>query len=198
MKINKRGLDAELGKQLAPILRTRVNRKLIAAAREVEQILLKEFEDHQVTRELRQKKNGSNISGTLGGYGNLFTYIGFNDSDDPIEIIRSLLANSIQVTMLPAKSKKMIQEAIVSLPSKAEIEKATPLPWASGRSWVKGIEEGISGLGNYLSTQSRASGRSGGGIQTEKNIRGRRFISVNYLSEILNNLRKNISRALRK
>ena len=198
MKINKRGLDVEMGKQLAPLLQKRVNLRLVRAAREVEKILLKEFEEHPVTKELQAGANSQNTSGTLGGYGNLFTYIGFNDADDPIEIIRSILSNSINVSILPPDGKKMIQRAIISLPSKQEIELSTPLPWASGRSWVKGIEEGISNFGRYLSIQSRSAGRSGGGVQSEKNISGRGFRSVSYLSEILTNLQNNIRQAIRR
>ena len=79
MRMNKRGVEAEVGKQLAPILQRRVNVKLIRAAREVEKILMKEFEEHTVTKEIEEGAGASNISSTLGGYGNLFTYIGFSD-----------------------------------------------------------------------------------------------------------------------
>jgi hypothetical protein len=198
MRMNKRGVEAEVGKQFAPILRRRVNVKLIRAAREVEKILMKEFEEHTVTKEIEEGAGASNISSTLGGYGNLFTYIGFSDSDNPIEIIRSLLTNSVNVQMLAPNSRKMIQDAVISFPSKEEIESMTPLPWASGRSWAKGIEEGISGLGEYLNKQSIRSGRSGGGVQAEDNIRGKSFRSVEYLSGILSRLQKNIQEAVRR
>jgi|TARA_B100001094_G_C18190096_1_gene806563 hypothetical protein len=198
MKINKKGLDAELGVQFAPILRRRVQAKLIRAAREVESILMKEFDAHPVTREIKEGAGASNISGTLGGYGNLFTYIGFSDSDNPIEIVRALLSNSLNVKMLPPRGKQMIQEAIISLPTKAEIEASTPLPWAAGRSWAKGIEEGISGLGQYLNKQSGDHGRSGGGVQSDEKIRSSGFRSVDYLSGILGNLSKNIQTSFKK
>lgn len=198
MKINKKGLNIEVGRQLAPILQRRVSSSLLRAAREVERILIKQFESHPVTKEISGGSSSSNVSGTLGGYGNLFTYIGFDDSDDPIEIIRNILTNSIKVTMLPPKGKQMVQEAIISLPSKAEIEAASPLPWASGRSWTKGIEDGIANFGKYLNKQSRNVGRSGGGVQIKENISGRSFRSVSYLSEILNDLQRNIRQAVRR
>ena len=130
--------------------------------------------------------------------GNLFSYIGFNDSDNPIEIVRAILKNSLNVRMLPAKGKKMIQEAVISLPTKEEIESVTPMPWASGRSWAKGIEQGISGFGRYLREESKDVGRSGGGVQASKNIRGGAFRNTTYLSGILNNLQKNIQIAIKK
>ena len=198
MKINKKGLDAELGVQFAPILRRRVQTKLVRAAREVESILMKEFDAHPVTKEIKGGSGASNISGTLGGYGNLFTYIGFNDSDNPIEILRALLSNSINVKILPPKSKQMIQEAIISLPTKAEIEASTPLPWAAGRSWSKGIEEGISGLGQYLNKQSGDHGRSSGGVQSDGKIRSSGFSGVDYLSGILKSLLINVRTSIKK
>ena len=109
MKIRMSGLRAEVGRQFAPILKRHVQAKLLRAAREVEGILIAEFNAHPVTKEIEGGEGSANISGTLGGYGNLFTYIGFNDSDHPIEILRALLKNSLQVRILPANSKKMIQ-----------------------------------------------------------------------------------------
>ena len=71
------------------------------------------------------------------------------------------------------------------------------MPWASGRSWAKGIEQGISGFGKYLRKES-SSGRSGGGVQADTGVRSGGFKNTTYLSGILNNLTKNIKSALRK
>ena len=68
--------------------------------------------------------------------------------------------------------------------SEKELFSATPLPWATGRSWLQGIETGMSGLGRYLSEESEAS-RSGGGIQSQGIIRSGRFRNAKYISEIL-------------
>ena len=42
-----------------------------------QQNLLKNFEKHPVTVEIQGGPTATNVSGTLGGIGNLFTYIGF-------------------------------------------------------------------------------------------------------------------------
>jgi hypothetical protein len=65
------------------------------------------------------------------------------------------------------------------------------MPWAPGRSWAKGIETGISGLGFYLRVQ-RDSSRSGLGVQTPKKIRkaGTKFRNTKYISEILKKYKK--------
>ena len=80
MKINKKGLNIEVGRQLAPILQRRVSSSLLRAAREVERILIKQFESHPVTKEISGGSSSSNVSGTLGGYGNLFSFIGFHNN----------------------------------------------------------------------------------------------------------------------
>jgi hypothetical protein len=79
-------------------------------------------------------------------------------------------------------------------PSKEELFAATPLPWASGRSWLKGIESGISGLGRYLKTENLDSSRSGGGIQSKSKFQSGRFTNTKYISEILNNFIEKINK----
>ena len=69
----------------------------------------------------------------------------------------------------------------IEVPTLQEAFAITPMPWASGRSWARGIEVGISGLGQYLAIEA-ASSRSGEGIQTKNAIRGARFTRTSYLS----------------
>ena len=40
-------------------------------------VAMKEFDRHPITRELQQGPSSTNLSGTLGGTGNLFSFIGF-------------------------------------------------------------------------------------------------------------------------
>ena len=65
------------------------------------------------------------------------------------------------------------------------------MPWAPGRSWAKGIETGISGLGYYLKV-SRDSSRSGLGIQSPRKLRrkGTRFKNTSYISALIKKYRK--------
>ena len=75
----------------------------------------------------------------------------------------------------------------VEIPNKDDIYSATPLPWASGRSWVKAIEQGMSGMGNYIQLESSVS-RSGEGFQA-KNSSGGVFRNTSYISSIINNFK---------
>jgi len=152
-----------------------------------QQNLLKSFEKHPVTAEIAGGASSSNLSGTLGGIGNLFTYIGFSSGDKPLAILRILL-EKYEIRYHHAKARTTIN---ITVPTTAELFKATPMPWATGRSWAKGIETGISGLGRYL-YQDSARSRSGGAVQVKGRLRAGKFSNTSYLSSLLNNYYKEI------
>jgi len=152
-----------------------------------QQNLLKSFEKHPVTSEIRGGASSSNLSGTLGGIGNLFTYIGFSSGDKPLTILRVLL-EQYEIRYHHAKGRTTIN---ITVPTTAELFKATPMPWATGRSWAKGIETGISGLCRYL-YQDSARSRSGGALQVKGRLRAGKFSNTSYLSSLLNNYYKEI------
>jgi len=148
--------------------------------------MIKEFLSHPVTIEILSGPGGSNISGTLAGKSNLFAFIGFNISEQPIDSILQILENiSYSDNGESSKGRKFN----VSFPTSQDIFNVTPMPWASGRSWAKGIESGISGLG-YLLNKSTSSSRSGVAIQADKKVRTARFKRVPYISSLLKKYKK--------
>jgi hypothetical protein len=153
---------------------------------ETKKEMIKEFLSHPVTIEILSGPGGSNISGTLAGKSNLFAFIGFNTSEQPIDPILQILENiSYSDNGESTKGRKFN----VSFPTSQDIFNATPMPWASGRSWSKGIESGISGLG-YLLNKSTSSSRSGVAIQADKKVRTARFKRVPYISSLLKKYKK--------
>ena len=124
------------------------------------------------------------------GEGSLFGFIGFHENDEPVDVVRSMLKSSDLVFV---RIKGAVIDFKVVYPSKEELFDATPLPWATGRSWLKGIESGLSGLGKYLNIESEAS-RSGGGIQADNSVKSGRFKNTAYISKILNNFIKKIEK----
>ena len=62
--------------------------------------LIENFSSHEVTREIEGGAGANNISGTLGGYGNLFSFIGFNSGFNPIDSVKNLI-NKIRVFKKP-------------------------------------------------------------------------------------------------
>jgi hypothetical protein len=148
--------------------------------------MLEEFNNHPVTREIEAGIDSPNISGTLNGRANLFSFIGFDAGSNPISPIRDLLDKSL-FRIHSGNSATAI--ATFEIPTAKMIFSVTPLPWAAGRSWAKGIERGISGLGYYL---KKAKGsRSGFGIQVRKQVRkGVRFKNIPYISALINKYEK--------
>jgi hypothetical protein len=147
---------------------------------------LLEFENHPITIEIlagMQDINAPNSSGTLGGITNLYSFIGFDKGTDPITPIRTLLQQSnyrILNSTLGAEST-----VIFNIPTPKEIFDVTPMPWATGRSWARGIETGISGLGYYI--KKLRNSRSGLGVQSQKPVRsGARFQNTKYISDLIN------------
>jgi len=156
---------------------------------------LSNFDSHPVTMEIKGGTSATNISKTLGGIGNLFTYIGFAEGSDPIKNLRDLL----KFYNIQYHNRKNYISIQIEVPTKEEVFIATPMPWATGRSWARGIERGISGLGQYLVKSKRMGrSRSGYAIETQAPIRGGRFSNTSYISSLLKDYYKNIKKLEKK
>jgi len=59
------------------------------------------------------------------------------------------------------------------------------MPFEGGRSWVRGVEKGISGFSNYVFKKYFKNSRSGTGLQSEHEVRTGSFKPTPYLSSIL-------------
>lgn len=168
-------------KQAMKLLKPNIVDAVSKRIEELKQQMIEEFMNHPVTEEIMNGYNASNTSNTLGGYGNLFSFIGFESDDAPImPIIEALEKTNVTFGSL----SQDIVIVNVTMPSPQDIFGITPMPWASGRSWAKGIESGISGLGFYM--QKYGQGRSEGGIQTNSKVKSGRFKNTPYVSALLN------------
>lgn len=148
--------------------------------------LIQDFNSHPVSKEISAGPNASNVSGTLGGYGNLFSFIGFSAGNNPIELWVSFLKNKIQIKNKNPKTKSSNSDVIsfefdVNGISETDYIAAGRMPWESGRSWIKAIEQGISGFSFYI---SKKMGRSGGGIQSENRVRSGQYQRKSYWSSM--------------
>ena len=159
-----------------------------ASFQKIKNRMIVEFLNHPVTLELKQGIGAKNISGTLGGVTNLYSFIGFEEGSDPTQAIEDILQQT-NFQYLGPRGRSI--NFAYDLPSAEEIFSVTPMPWAPGRSWAKGIETGISGLGYYLKV-SRDSSRSGLGIQSPRKLRrkGTRFKNTSYISALIKKYRK--------
>ena len=184
---------AKLEKESSNRIRRAVEKRIRMAFEQIKKEMITEFLEHPVTQEIIAGPNASNTSGTLSGYGNLFSYIGFYDGDEPIKPILKEFEKSTIVF-----SRLIDGGAVwnIYIPAKEDIWDVSPMPWAEGRSWAKGIETGISGVGYYLYSKrvNPEISRSGTAIQTTNKIGRPRFKNIKYISEILSKYEKKISK----
>tara|TARA_Y100000361_G_scaffold65879_1_gene57872 strand:+ start:36102 stop:36704 length:603 start_codon:yes stop_codon:yes gene_type:complete len=157
---------------------------------EIKNRLINTFSRHPVTVEIEAGINTTNTSGTLAGRGNLFSFIGFEPSDRPTAPIHEMLKD-ITIASTVVRKNGMSNTTILH-PTPEDIFAVTPLPWAQGRSWARGIEEGISNLGQYLYTEAKSS-RSGKGIQSKNQVSGSSFSKTSYISKMIKDFQKEIS-----
>ena len=99
IQINKKLLMKELMVKNSKVVSNLVKAKFKPIAEKSAKKLLSSYEKHPVTREIKRGPQTSNISGTLGGYGNLFSFIGFDSSEDPTSVISEILNKEIKVTV---------------------------------------------------------------------------------------------------
>lgn len=186
-KINRKKIQKEIFANQAV---KKMVRDIVQKEVEKEKALFRaEFESHPVTRELEGGENASNFSGTLGGYGNLFSFLGFNRGVEPTGPVKSLISKiSLDRNIQTGKNGFRIK---INIPSKEEFGSVARLPWEGGRSWLLDIERGISGLGAFLYGRFISS-RSGGGIQSKYNYSNRTFRPVKYFSQMYTKFLKRI------
>ena len=171
-----------------------MRKKVIKTFESSKQRLVNDFKNHPVTREIQAGPTAQNLSGTLGGYGNLFTFIGFVFGTNPTHVVENMLRNNVKLGQIKKTSisKNTVRVSVdIDMPSKTAFFAATPLPFGGGKSWLYGIESGISGFGNYMFKKWKTS-RSGRGFETKKKIRGGSFKNTSYFSSMLLDFTKRI------
>ncbi len=193
--VNAKELLKELSvnndKNMGRILRKFLEPKIEERRKELE----KKFQSHPITIELKSGPNASNTSGTLGGYGNLFSFIGFSGGDKPTEIIENIFQQKIRFKVRRKNSAGQYS-VIFYIPTTEEIYSLTPIPWMTGKSWAKSVEKGgLSNLGQFLfSSTGFATSRSGTGMQAKNKSSGVSFRNTPYISQLINDFKKRLLR----
>ncbi len=207
----KNSINSQLPRVAEKQIQKIVMQKFLAIKNE----MIKNFDNHPVTIEIESGSNAANTSGTLSGYGNLFTFIGFPDGFDPVSPIRNRL---LLTDLKKIKYNRGIFDFSTTEPTREELFAMTKFSsfrseMQGGRSWLDGIETGISGLGFYLYEKGRdisksrsgpaiqlkggkaskeafGSGATGGAISTQRS----RYKRVSYISSILREFKYQISK----
>lgn len=182
-------VQAAIRAQVPKLVKKKFRKSIDDKFKDVKKDMINEFMSHPVTQELLQGPDGVNISGTLNGITNLYAFIGFDDGDDPVQPILDILED-IKITKdIEQTTYGVGRKYDISMPTAKDIFSATPMPWATGRSWARGIETGISGLG-YLLRKSSQNSRSGVAIQSNNKVRSGRFKNVQYISALIKKYEK--------
>jgi len=182
-------VQAAIRAQVPKLVKKKFRKSIDDKFKDVKKDMINEFMSHPVTQELLQGPDGVNISGTLNGITNLYAFIGFDDGDNPVQPILDILED-IKITKdIEQTTYGVGRKYDISMPTAKDIFSATPMPWATGRSWARGIETGISGLG-YLLRKSSQNSRSGVAIQSNNKVRSGRFKNVQYISALIKKYEK--------
>ena len=172
-------------------LRKAVEIRIRPLFNQIRQEMLDEFNNHPVTQEIDMGPKIRYQSKFLRGYGDLFSFIGFDKNDNPTEPVRRLI-RGMRLFSVTSKGLDWIYE-IRNFPTAQDIFNETPIPWKDGMSWAKGIEEGISGLGQYLNTETEYDPprfRSTMGVQIDgKTTLRPPFKTTKYISDIVDRSR---------
>jgi len=154
--------------------------------------LSRNFKIHPITVELSAGPRAFNTSGTLGGYGNLFSFIGFSSGSRPTEVISQIFNEKIRFKVKRVDTKGRYKVTFF-IPSIDEIYNLTPIPWLTGKSWVQGIETGLTNLGQYVySAAGFGSSSSGTGIQVKNKASGVSFSSTPYVTKLIEGFKKRL------
>lgn len=207
LKLNNEVLSKKIHQAIAksPIAKEAALKAFRAFYYPAKNNMMRQFDRHNVTQEIAAGPQSANISQTLEGYelGNLFTFIGFPDGDQPIERLRAvLLSTTYQQGQLARGYKTDGLRTVfgwnfkVLLPSRSDIKESTDMPWEQGNSWAFGIERGIAGLSHYMyKNWDGPNSRSKHAFQLPyENMEDAAFKPVPYITEILSNFRERMNK----
>lgn len=200
VKLNKKQLQRDVFVGGEKIIKSLIAPIIEAKIAKEQAQMVDDFDDHPISQEIWAGNSAENTSGTLGGYGNLFSFIGFKEGSDPISPISLILRGKITHTIKRTNDHGGYIVTI-NIPDKKELHGKAQVDWMGGRSWLDGIEHGIAGLNRFLYDEegygSPKPSLSETGIQAKHNIRNSvSYKNVSYVSKILNDFRKRLTRLI--
>lgn len=179
-KINKNILNKELLNATKKSLEKQAFNYASEILKERKEEYLNSIADHPVSQEISAGPDGPNITNTLNGEGNLYSFIGFNNSEKPIEDLLYLIESNTKIKQIDNRGEEFKFQ--VYTPTLDEIKLKTPMPFENGSSWVRGIEKGISGFSYYIYGLLFQRSRSGTGLQAKNKIRRGNYKPVKYFT----------------
>lgn len=159
--------------------------------------LLHDIDNHEVSKEISEGNTATHRLGILSK-GNLFSILGFNEGDKPIENLKEIIDENISIDKSPIvsyKTSKINFKYTVSIIEYEKLKTMTPSPWSSAKSWVSEIENGISGYGRYIYKEYfKRNSRSLTGLEASNPVRSQSKTSaIFFVKELLHSFRSKFS-----
>jgi len=185
----------QLRKELRPAMKIVGNASYATALAKFNVIKREElnnFRNNEISSEINEGNQAEHKAGILEE-GNLFSFLGFEEGSKPVLELTEKLNRSIKISKgftMVEKGNRVTYSFPIEIPSLEEIEDATPSPGIVGRSWVREIEGGITGISRYVYYKFFRGGRSKTGLQSRKKAPNDRASGIPYVSELLKNLKE--------
>ncbi len=192
--INQREFREIIGNAAAKIALVPAKKLATQIAEIKKQEFLEEFDNHEVSQEIKAGPNPNYGVGDANG--NLFSFLGFLAGSNPVGDLRKYLYKSVRLGPSYAYNKgRRTYTFSILFPTIDEIKNVTDLGnytddgWGEGRSWAISVERGIPGLSHYkYSTDEDVLGgnsRSGTGLQRRNKLRDAQYKPRKYITELL-------------
>lgn len=184
-----------LRKELAPSINSLANLAYGAALSKFNSSkseLLDDVKNHEVSKEIAQ---GNAADGKFFSDGNMFSLLGFQDGDKPVDELLYFIEDSVKLKRKPyikVDGSRVTYSFEVESPTEKDIIKSTPTAWDSSKSWVKEVEDGVSGFAFYIYYKffKTPISRSKSGLQNKKStIRDDSLGGIDYVLKIVENFR---------
>jgi hypothetical protein len=155
------------------------------------QTMLKNFDEHPVTAEIKAGPRALDYSGSTDGYGNLYSFLGFSSGSTPTQDLRTVISANTRFEQTIFRGGNWYFR--VRMPSQKLIESNTEMEWGTGQSWVEAVENGLDNLSHYMF--KKKYGRSKAGFQAAYEVNeDLTFRRHAYLSAIFQSFRENFER----
>jgi hypothetical protein len=192
VRVDRASIEAKILSALPKAGQAEAYKQAERLFRRAKNAMMRDFDKHPITSEIIAGNRAVNFSNTLDGYGNLFSFLGFQLGSNPTGPLRDVLEFGTHFRYTGFRRDEW--QFKVQTPSKEAIESVTPMEWEVGNSWATAVEQGVSNLSHYLYKRTSRS-RSGTGIQADWEINEDLvFHRTKYLSEIFENFRERINK----
>lgn len=191
--LERSGLNKKIQRKIkaaaAKVVERDVGSKVVARGGRIRRKFLKRFYAESVTVDMLTGRP----SGLLGGKGSLNAFFGLTqeEASSHIQELANIIDNTRLVRVAP-KGDAFISFKIKGIASKSDIYNPTPMGGTvnGSLSWVKGLEQGISGFQNFLYDpkrfESAGYSTSKEAIQTKTKLRSGIFKRQSYFVKLYN------------